>query len=63
MSQVQVACPTCAKAVEWGEQSPDRPFCSARCRLIDLGAWASAAHVIAGSDLGAELLGDELEAY
>ena len=36
-----VACPTCAKRVEWGPQSPWRPFCSERCKLIDLGAWAS----------------------
>jgi len=36
-----VACPTCGKAVEWGPQSPYRPFCSERCKLIDLGAWAS----------------------
>lgn len=35
-----VNCPTCQKPVEWGEQSPYRPFCSHRCRLIDLGEWA-----------------------
>lgn len=35
-----VACPTCGADVTWGPQSPDRPFCSERCRLIDLGAWA-----------------------
>jgi hypothetical protein len=26
--------------VAWGPDSPHRPFCSERCRLIDLGAWA-----------------------
>lgn len=36
-----VACPTCGKDVTWGPQSPFRPFCSERCRKIDLGAWAS----------------------
>ncbi|WP_440862686.1 DNA gyrase inhibitor YacG [Symbiopectobacterium purcellii] len=35
-----VSCPTCKKSVEWGEQSPYRPFCSKRCQLIDLGEWA-----------------------
>ncbi|OSM97371.1 MULTISPECIES: DNA gyrase inhibitor YacG [Lonsdalea] len=35
-----VKCPTCAKPVVWGEQSPYRPFCSKRCQLIDLGEWA-----------------------
>lgn len=36
-----VVCPTCGVEVEWGSQSPHRPFCSERCRKIDLGAWAS----------------------
>ncbi|HIE55890.1 MAG TPA: DNA gyrase inhibitor YacG [Chromatiaceae bacterium] len=34
-----VPCPTCGKPVKWGEESPSRPFCSERCRLIDLGEW------------------------
>jgi uncharacterized protein len=37
-------CPTCRKLVQRGE--PDFPFCSDRCRLIDLGKWASGAYVI-----------------
>jgi uncharacterized protein len=36
-----VACPTCGKAVEWTPAAAWRPFCSERCKLIDLGAWAS----------------------
>jgi endogenous inhibitor of DNA gyrase (YacG/DUF329 family) len=36
-----VSCPTCDRPVEWSERSPWRPFCSERCKLIDLGAWAS----------------------
>jgi uncharacterized protein len=36
-----VKCPTCGRPVEWSEQSPYRPFCSERCRLVDLGAWFS----------------------
>ena len=43
-----VQCPTCQKPVEWSEQSPWRPFCSKRCRLIDLGEWADEGHRIAG---------------
>ncbi len=35
----QVACPTCGKAVPWTPASRWRPFCSERCRLIDLGEW------------------------
>jgi uncharacterized protein len=41
-----VNCPTCATKVEWGEQSPFRPFCSDRCKQIDLGAWANEQYVI-----------------
>jgi len=34
-----VRCPTCGKPVEWSKKSRWRPFCSERCRLIDLGEW------------------------
>ena len=37
----RVACPICRKSVEWTPQSAWRPFCSERCKIIDLGAWAS----------------------
>ena len=36
-----VLCPQCAKPVTWDASSPWRPFCSERCRLADLGKWAS----------------------
>ncbi len=39
-------CPTCQKPVEWSPASPWRPFCSERCRLIDLGAWMTEQHAI-----------------
>lgn len=49
MSQpTSVECPTCGAPVEWGAQSPSRPFCSERCKLLDLGAWAAEEHAIAG---------------
>jgi len=35
----EVPCPTCGKPVPWTEASRWRPFCSERCRLIDLGEW------------------------
>lgn len=44
----QVKCPTCGRPVEWSEASPYRPFCSERCRLIDLGAWLSEERKISG---------------
>ena len=36
-----VACPTCGKDVEWRPENTWRPFCSERCKLIDLGEWAT----------------------
>jgi len=32
-------CPICEKPATW-EGNPNRPFCSERCRIIDLGRWA-----------------------
>ncbi|HXG19306.1 MAG TPA: DNA gyrase inhibitor YacG [Methylomirabilota bacterium] len=42
-----VKCPTCRTLVPW-QGNPYRPFCSARCRTIDLGAWADESYRIAG---------------
>ena len=39
-----VPCPTCSKSVHWTQSNPYRPFCSERCKLIDLGAWADEQH-------------------
>ena len=36
-----VNCPQCGKPAAWDNANRYRPFCSERCRLIDLGAWAS----------------------
>ena len=44
----QVKCPTCGKYVEWSEKHPWRPFCSDRCRMIDLGSWADENYRIKG---------------
>ena len=44
------ACPTCNKPVEWSAASKWRPFCSERCRLIDLGAWMSEQRSILGEE-------------
>ena len=41
---VTVACPTCRQPSRYGPDNPWRPFCSERCRGIDLGAWASEAY-------------------
>lgn len=41
-----VNCPTCQKLVEFTPTNRHRPFCSQRCREIDLGAWASERYAI-----------------
>jgi endogenous inhibitor of DNA gyrase (YacG/DUF329 family) len=45
--KITVSCPRCKKTVVWNEQ-PQRPFCSERCKLIDLGEWAAEEKRIAG---------------
>lgn len=40
MMTLRVKCPICRKVTEW-YNNPYRPFCSERCKLIDLGRWAS----------------------
>ena len=39
-----VRCPICKKEVAFDD--PEMPFCSKRCRLIDLGNWASEKYVV-----------------
>jgi uncharacterized protein len=41
---LKLSCPTCKKPAQ--RENPDFPFCSERCRLIDLGKWASGEYVI-----------------
>ncbi|AEH45098.1 protein of unknown function DUF329 [Thermodesulfatator indicus DSM 15286] len=36
----KIKCPHCGKLTSW-ENNPYRPFCSERCKLIDLGHWLS----------------------
>lgn len=36
-----IECPSCNKPVAWVTENAFRPFCSERCRILDLGEWAS----------------------
>ena len=38
-------CPICKRATD-SELDKDFPFCSERCRLLDLGAWASEKYAV-----------------
>jgi endogenous inhibitor of DNA gyrase (YacG/DUF329 family) len=41
-----VSCPRCGAPVPWDQSSPYRPFCSERCKMNDLGAWATESYRI-----------------
>lgn len=60
-STTRVPCPTCKKAVVYSTQNAFRPFCSERCKLIDLGEWASEGHRIAGKPAADELMSGDIE--
>jgi uncharacterized protein len=50
-------CPICGKPVQLTD--PEMPFCSERCRLLDLGNWASEKYVIPGEPQSAPNQEDE----
>lgn len=58
MSAKPILCPICKKPVD--SSSENVPFCSDRCRLIDLGKWASGDYRIASPVLDPDLL-EEVE--
>lgn len=37
----EINCPNCGKQNTWTIENGSKPFCSSRCKLIDLGEWAS----------------------
>jgi uncharacterized protein len=43
---MKVKCPTCGKPADYIPENKYRPFCSERCKLIDLGEWASGSYAI-----------------
>ena len=49
---IKLRCPICKKPVKSADA--DFPFCSERCRLVDLGKWASDAYVISSPVTDAE---------
>lgn len=53
--KIFVSCPTCDKDIVWSSDELFRPFCSERCKLIDLGEWASEENKIPGDSINSEL--------
>lgn len=50
-------CPICKKKVD--RNSACFPFCSERCKLIDLGNWSDGSYSIAGDQVGVEQAADD----
>jgi endogenous inhibitor of DNA gyrase (YacG/DUF329 family) len=48
VKETLVACPQCGKEVAWSKDNRYRPFCSERCKMIDLGQWANEGYRIPG---------------
>jgi len=48
-----VRCPTCRRETPW-EGNPHRPFCSDRCRVLDLAAWADERYRFPGEPVPSE---------
>ena len=51
-------CPTCNRQVEW-QDNPYRPFCSERCKLLDLGKWVSEEYRVPGKTVPDENYGED----
>lgn len=51
-------CPTCNKHVEW-ENNPFRPFCSERCKLVDLSKWVSEEYRVPGRPVPGEAVEED----
>jgi endogenous inhibitor of DNA gyrase (YacG/DUF329 family) len=56
---VTVKCPTCGKIVPWIETEEYKPFCSERCKLIDLGEWATGSYAIPAEPVAGDIADDE----
>ena len=54
----RVKCPRCRVEVAW-KGNPFRPFCSDRCRTLDLGAWVSEHYRIPAENVGASSEGED----
>ena len=42
-----VNCPRCSNPVSWISENRFKPFCSERCKMVDLGAWANEQYRVA----------------
>ena len=61
-TRLRVNCPHCAKPVFWDDNHAFKPFCSERCKLIDLGAWADEQYAIPAQTPPDDLLDEDFTA-
>ncbi|MET0389238.1 MAG: DNA gyrase inhibitor YacG [Polyangiales bacterium] len=54
--RADATCPICRRKLQAGKLPPTHPFCSPRCKMVDLGNWLGDGYVIAGA--AAERVGD-----
>jgi uncharacterized protein len=52
MAAPRVRCPTCQRELTWSADFPWRPFCSERCKMVDLGAWFAEERAVPGEPAG-----------
>lgn len=50
IKNIMAQCPQCKESTNVNTNNPHRPFCSERCKLIDLGNWASGSYAISSSE-------------
>jgi endogenous inhibitor of DNA gyrase (YacG/DUF329 family) len=53
---MKVTCPNCKKTTDYSPENLSRPFCSERCKLIDLGQWADEKYAVPGETVSKEAL-------
>ena len=58
----KVRCPQCGGESLWSAENKYRPFCSERCKLIDLGAWASESYRVPVQEESQDLLSEDPQA-
>ena len=62
-NNLKVKCPQCGLLTLYSKENSFRPFCSERCRLIDLGEWASDSYRIPVATPSSDSLSSDEEDY
>ncbi|MDG0815375.1 DNA gyrase inhibitor YacG [Bdellovibrio svalbardensis] len=60
---LNVKCPQCGRLTLYSPENPFRPFCSERCRLIDLGEWATGGYKIPVKNSSSDSLTSDEDIY